>query len=350
MREVEKSSDGDLSVSDSSNSIVQNKIKKKYIVAVIGTRGSGTSLCASMIHKLGIDMVSAEDLNKQNNGKTIWERQDLAEIHDDILGCFRKTADSLDALPACWWREPKISTHKRKLAEYIEGLTKHGVWGFKNNRALSLFPLWHEITNKKNIPVKVVFCLRNPGDIAAILKKQEYIDPDFTKLLWLRRHADFFQYNVLKRFLVLKYEDWFDGTLGNMRKLIDYLNIGASIPANHLAQIFSEAVPPPFLSENKSPYDYCSFIYKKLSEIDHNKNAYGEICNIFLNFSLFNNFYKNIYQQSLAHRICEDEQRQNKFIIGNLKNKRFLLEIDIQRLTEELHAATEELDQLRARP
>jgi len=172
--------------------MIEVKSNIKQCVIIAGMQGSGTSLCSSIAQKLGIDMVMDNNPGVDDHETGSWERLDLVKIHDEILASFGQCYDSLESLPAAWWRDPNILLYKKELIEKVQELNKGGAWGFKDCRTTRLFPLWHDILNDQSIQMKVIFCVRNPEDVAMSLATRDGFDMDFSKLLWLRYHTDFF--------------------------------------------------------------------------------------------------------------------------------------------------------------
>src|SRR6516162_4401524 len=79
-------------------------LQRRPIVIVLGMHRSGTSLCSHILSALGVDM--ADDVGVDvGNDKGHWERWEIVEFHERILGFFNRgySGGFHDfALPVAW--------------------------------------------------------------------------------------------------------------------------------------------------------------------------------------------------------------------------------------------------------
>src|SRR3954469_636656 len=90
-------------------------VSRRPIVIVLGMHRSGTSLCSHVLSALGVDMTDkvagpGHAHPAPDNPKGHWERWEIVDLHDRILGLFNRgyyvpTHDL--ALPVAWWAEPQ---------------------------------------------------------------------------------------------------------------------------------------------------------------------------------------------------------------------------------------------------
>ena len=326
--------------------MIEVKSNIKQCVIIAGMQGSGTSLCSSIAQKLGIDMVMDNNPGVDDHETGSWERLDLVKIHDEILASFGQCYDSLESLPAAWWRDPNILLYKKELIEKVQELNKGGAWGFKDCRTTRLFPLWHDILNDQSIQMKVIFCVRNPEDVAMSLATRDGFDMDFSKLLWLRYHTDFFNCGLLDKCLVLKYEDWFDASCVNMTKLMNYLEVGNHVPELVVNSLLSETVLPGLRRNNNDlTYDYCSFVYKKMLEFDFDSNN-AELINIFSSLEFLNKHYGNIFKQSNLYLKNKEKIEKYDYIVEDFKCQKKMLDIRLESMGNEVRSLRAEHNDL----
>src|SRR5437588_10962585 len=95
--------------------VTPSAAQRRPIVMVLGMHRSGTSLCSHVLSALGVDM--ADDVGAyDSNLKGHWERWEIVEFHDRILGHFNRAhMGPFDdfPLPAAWWTDPEVVQVKR---------------------------------------------------------------------------------------------------------------------------------------------------------------------------------------------------------------------------------------------
>jgi len=65
---------------------ISGAVQRKPIVFVLGMHRSGASLCSHILSALGVEM--ADDIEPKVGDAGHWERWEIAEFHDRILGLF----------------------------------------------------------------------------------------------------------------------------------------------------------------------------------------------------------------------------------------------------------------------
>ena len=68
---------------------ISSVVQRRPIVLVLGMHRSGTSLCSHLLSALGVDMADDIGVNLGND-KGHWERWEIVESHDRILGLFNR--------------------------------------------------------------------------------------------------------------------------------------------------------------------------------------------------------------------------------------------------------------------
>jgi hypothetical protein len=128
---------------------ISSAVQRRPIVLVLGMHRSGTSLCSHVLSALGVDMADEIGVNPGNN-KGHWERWEIVEFHDRILGHFNR--DYLGrfhdfALPVAWWADPLVAEIRREIVAFLQQRMGNGYFGFKDPRTLRVLPVWHQIFN-----------------------------------------------------------------------------------------------------------------------------------------------------------------------------------------------------------
>jgi hypothetical protein len=68
---------------------ISSAAHRRPIVIVLGMHRSGTSLCSHLLSALGVDMADDIGVNVGND-RGHWERWEIVELHDRILGLFNR--------------------------------------------------------------------------------------------------------------------------------------------------------------------------------------------------------------------------------------------------------------------
>src|SRR5437764_15176593 len=137
-------------------SVAPRAAQRRPIVIVLGMHRSGTSLCSHILSALGVDMTDkvagpGADTPGFDNPKGHWERWEIVELHNRILGLFNQEFHSPlhdFSLPVAWWADPQVAAIRREIGAFLEGRMGHGIFGFKDPRTVRLMPIWYQITNE----------------------------------------------------------------------------------------------------------------------------------------------------------------------------------------------------------
>jgi hypothetical protein len=225
---------------------ISSAVQRRPIVLVLGMHRSGTSLCCHLLSALGVDM--ADDIVADaTNAKGHWERLEIVEFHDRILGhlsrdYFGPFHDF--ALPVAWWAEPRVAQIRRDIVGFLEKRMGDGYFGFKDPRTVRLMPMWHQIFNELELAPKVVLCLRNPAQVARSLHTRDGLDPANGEYRWLVHLVDFFRYANSYDFCTVEYEEWFNNPSANLEKLRRFLDLPWQQSEADLALVLSGIIDP----------------------------------------------------------------------------------------------------------
>ncbi len=184
-------------------------------IVVLGMHRSGTSLLASLLQTLGVDL--GPDLlleARPDNEAGYWEHAEIADIHEAILERLGRSwyrPEGLAPLPDGWWRMAEIRPFRRRLADIVERETAASVgpWGFKDPRTVRLLPLWKEVFAATGVQPTYLLAIRDPEAVAASLAKRDRMTPAASQLLWLEHTLDAFRHAGDEIAAVVDYDDWF---------------------------------------------------------------------------------------------------------------------------------------------
>ena len=225
---------------------ISSAVQRRPIVLVLGMHRSGTSLCSHILSALGVDLSDDIDVNPSNAGGH-WERREIVEFHDRILGLFNR--DYLErfhdfALPVAWWADPRVVQIRHEIVAFLQQRMGETYFGFKDPRTVRLMPVWHQIFNELKLAPRVVLCLRNPAQVARSLYAREGLDPEIGEYRWLVHMIDFFRYTSQYELCMVEYEEWFSNPSINLEKLQKFLDLPWQQSEADLGLLLSGIIDP----------------------------------------------------------------------------------------------------------
>ncbi len=231
---------------------ISGVVQRRPIVLVLGMHRSGTSLCAHLLSALGVDMADKipgppATSPTPDNPRGHWERWEIVEFHDRVLGLFNRDYWGRFhdfALPVAWWADPRVAQIRREIVAFLGQRIDDSYFGFKDPRTVRLMPVWHQIFNELKLAPKVVLCLRNPAQVARSLHARDGLDPANGEYRWLVHMIDFFRYASNFDFCVVEYEEWFENPAANIEKLRKFLDLPWQQSEADLSLLLSDIVDP----------------------------------------------------------------------------------------------------------
>ena len=121
--------------------------------------------------------------------------------------------------------DPEIVGNRREMVKFLEDRIGEARFGFKDPRTVRLMPLWQQIFDELKLAPKVVFCLRNPAQVARSLAARDGLDPANGEYRWLIHVLDFFRYAADYPYCIVEYEKWFHRPSENFSKLRKFLGV-----------------------------------------------------------------------------------------------------------------------------
>ena len=231
---------------------ISSAVQRRPIVLVVGMHRSGTSLCSHLLSALGVDMAdtisgrgAASPVPENPHGH--WERWEIVEFHDRILGLFNRDYEGCFhdfALPVAWWADPRVAQIRREIIAFLERRMGDGYFGFKDPRTVRLMPVWHQIFNELKLAPRIVLCLRNPAQVARSLYARDRLDPANGEYRWLVHMIDFYRYTSNFDCCAVEYEEWFHNPTANIEKLQKFLDLPWQQSETDLRLLLSDLIDP----------------------------------------------------------------------------------------------------------
>ena len=307
---------------------VSSAAQCRPIILVLGMHRSGTSLCSHVLSMLGVDMTDkilgpGATSPVPDNPRGHWERWEIVEFHDRILGFFKRgyfTPFHDFPLPVAWWADPRVAETRREMIDFLDGRMGKACFGFKDPRTARLMPVWHQILKELNLAPKIVLCLRNPAQVARSLHAREALDPDIGEYRWFTYMVDFFRYTNRFAICTVEYERWFDDPSVNLTKFRNFLNLDWSHSDSDLDLAISDIVDHR-LRHDASSYREASqplvrSLYKVAKRADSDIAAREQaqlIASQFVAFQQLQKRFQRVFEcaSELAAKLPEVEEKES---------------------------------------
>ncbi len=285
---------------------ISGAVQRRPIVLVLGMHRSGTSLCSHILSAIGVEMTDkipgpGAASTTPDNPRGHWERWEIVEFHDRILGLFNRDYSGRFhdfPLPVAWWADPRVAQIRREMIGFLQTRMGDGYFGFKDPRTVRLMPVWHQILRELKLSPKVVFCLRNPAQVARSLHYRDRLDPEIGEYRWLVHIVDFFRYANAFDVCTVEYEGWFKEP--NLEKLKQFLDLPWQQSELDLGLMLSGIIDP---GARHDDYEYreasqplVRSLYKLASHADHDTGARDQIACIVSQFVGFQQLQRPFQQ------------------------------------------------------
>ncbi len=182
---------------------------------------SGTSLVGSILQNLGLILPGETIAGDINNPEGYFEWHQVVDIQEYLLielGRFWAGAHGPETLPSQWRSHPRTLACELRLRSLLldESSKQKGPWVIKDPRSSLLLPLWRDLCQELEIPLKLVLAVRDPAAVVASVMAR---DERLAGMTWWRAQQLWWRFNaaVLTSSplpgeadpLVLHYEHWF---------------------------------------------------------------------------------------------------------------------------------------------
>ena len=205
----------------------------KSVVVVVGMHRSGTSLTASILQALGVELGSRLIEADLNNRGGYFEQPDIVRLNRQLLDHLNRRwvrPQGMLPYPTSWWKEPQVQEVKRQLKSLVrrEISNADGMWGFKDPRVSRLIPLWRDIFAELDADPRYILAVRDPRAVAASVLRRDGLSPAQTQLLWLQHNLEAVQDAGDSLAKVVMYRRWFDQPERQATELARAINLEAA--------------------------------------------------------------------------------------------------------------------------
>ena len=203
---------------------------RRKLVLVLGMHRSGTSLCANMLHELGVDMAPSHGASA-SNARGHWERPRINDLHDEVLALFGRAWNAPThhlALPEGWWTDARVQPIRQMIVAHLQRVMQGATLaGVKDPRTSRLLPMWPSILEALNVEPIYVFCVRDPAQVARSISARDRLAGDQAAYRWLGYNAQAVAGVGGARVCVVRYEDWFIAPEAAIARLAAFVGMAA---------------------------------------------------------------------------------------------------------------------------
>ena len=197
-------------------------------IVVLGMHRSGTSALTRTLNLLGLPLCRDVDLmmGRRDNPAGHWESASLCDFNDRILAKFGGEWEEPPRLPPGWERSPKMTALESEARELFESVHPTEDWVWKDPRTCLTLPFWNRIVQ----PTAALFVTRDPGAIAASLKRRSNIPTSVGLALWERYTRSALRVAHGLPVVVVRYEDMTSDPEQGVSALVDaFAEIGIDL-------------------------------------------------------------------------------------------------------------------------
>ena len=190
------------------------------LVLVLGMHRSGTSLLGGVLQHLGLALPGEVIGADQHNPAGYFEWDQIVAIQEDLLIDLERWWPSEQGclpLPSEWMLHPATLAARQQIRALLaaeQGL-QQGPWGLKDPRCSRLLPLWIDLAQDLNLPLRLVLACRDPSEVVESLlhRDREITGMDYNRAqrLWWIHNTDVLQGAAAARLpvTVIDYGRWF---------------------------------------------------------------------------------------------------------------------------------------------
>lgn len=158
---------------------------------VLGMHRSGTSALTGLLGLHGIELGSELSGAAADNQAGFWENSRVVALHERLFAVLDTSWDDPRELRADWLEVARAQGFLDELVALLrEEFGASRLWAVKDPRLCRLLPLWRLALERLQVEPKLIFALRDPGEVAGSLMRRNGLSPATASLLWLRHLAE----------------------------------------------------------------------------------------------------------------------------------------------------------------
>lgn len=233
-------SNNSISISNSPSIIHPKSETTQYQAVIIaGMHRSGTSMITQILQRAGLYLGKEDELlgPSPDNGKGHMENLQFLSLNEKILSKLGGGWDFPPPLVDGWENSSQLDPLRQEAEKIIKQFDHFPFWGWKDPRNTLLLPFWRTL-----LPgVKIIYCLRNPVEVAKSLHKRNYFSYPASMNLWLKYNHIFLRSNEASDYIITHYDAWFYHPTEELSRIIK--SIGLKIPEEIIQNACHEISP-----------------------------------------------------------------------------------------------------------
>lgn len=167
--------------------MTQKHHERRQALLVVGMHRSGTSALTRVLNLHGADLGSDLLAAAEDNQAGFWENHRIVAFHEKLLGLIGSSWDDPRQLRADWLDLAIADGCLDELIRLLdEEFADSRIWVVKDPRLCRFLPLWIKALEVLQVEPKLVFAMRDPGEVAGSLMTRNGLSAGAASLLWLR--------------------------------------------------------------------------------------------------------------------------------------------------------------------
>jgi Uncharacterized protein conserved in bacteria len=214
----------------------QARHEGRQALLVAGMHRSGTSALTRVLDLHGVSLGSELLEAAADNQAGFWENRRVVDFHERLLGVLGSSWDDPRELRHDWL---EVAVSAGCLDELVELLDSEfgdaDIWAVKDPRMCRVLPLWRMALDRLQIAPKLIFSLRDPGEVVGSLKQRNGLSAATGALLWLRHLAEPVQASFDLPHCAIGYHELLNDWRGCMASLASTLGIAWPVSSSECA-------------------------------------------------------------------------------------------------------------------
>lgn len=200
-----------------------------HVVCVVGPPRTGTSLLASSLRVLGLQLGDDLHVGDHHNPLGYFEDRALVDLNYRILALVGLDLHSVTDVPPSAWPTHRLERLRREARRYVSlVVSKGGSWCFKDPRIARLMWFWRDVFASEGVEDSYVVACRHPLAMAKSMARFSGSPLEVAGLLWLRLTIGALSGTDSRRAVVVDYDDLlqsYSDVLGRVA-----LHLGLEVP------------------------------------------------------------------------------------------------------------------------
>ena len=194
---------------------------------------SGTSVLGGVLERLGVCLPGEQIAADQHNPSGYFEWSSVVDLQERLLIDLDRWWPSYSGtkpLPKNWLESPATLEAKSRLSDLLrsESHRQQGLWAIKDPRSSLLLPLWFELAQELNLPLRLLLAVRDPAEVVGSLVTRDGpvtgMNSGRAQRLWARHNLEVIEACAHTQSLkVVDYGAWFACPEQQLKSLVDAL-------------------------------------------------------------------------------------------------------------------------------